>query len=565
MDCAKIITSEDTYEFIVAADETVRPTREPDCVQKINERYEIWYYDKAGLPPLSIAQYTYTAIPKCYGILDSTNLEVSGILKLQNQPTLSLKGQGVFVAIIDTGINYVDDAFREKDGKTRIFSMWDQTEEPGGENPDWQPPEGFSYGVSYSRELIDLALSSDDPLSVVPEYDPNGHGTFLASVACGSEDLKADFVGAAPEAELIVVKLKPAKQLLREFYFIPSDAVVYAESDLMAAISYVSRVAQQENRPLVILMEFGTNNGNHAGSGPLGDLLNTAGTQIHRAVVTASGNEANNRHHFYGKTESLLVPLKVEVNVMAHMDGFYLEMWALAPELFAVAVQSPTGEIQPKSVPINERSQKYSFLFERTELEIDYREAGRERRDQLIWLRFSNVPGGIWTILVYPRNVINGYFHMWLPMKGLLERDVHFLRPTPEVTLTPPSDAAIPMTVGGYNGANGALYLESGRGYDTNGVIKPDFLAPAVDVQGKGLRNEYVINTGTSVAAAVTAGACAQILEWAVVRENALGINSVDIRNLLIRGATREEGETYPSPSTGYGRLDAYRAFEILR
>jgi subtilisin family serine protease len=565
MDCAKIITSEDTYEFIVAADETVRPTREPDCVQKINERYEIWYYDKTGLPPLSIAQYTYTAIPKCYGILDSTNLEVSGILKLQNQPTLSLKGQGVFVAIIDTGINYVDDAFRKKDGKTRIFSMWDQTEEPGGKNPDRQPPEGFSYGVSYSREQIDLALSSDDPLSVVPEYDPNGHGTFLASVACGSEDLKADFVGAAPEAELVVVKLKPAKQLLREFYFIPSDAVVYAESDLMAAISYVSRIAQQENRPLVILMEFGTNNGNHAGSGPLGDLLNTSGTQIHRAVVTASGNEANNRHHFYGKTESLLVPLKVEVNVMAHMDGFYLEMWALAPELFAVAVQSPTGEIQPKSVPINERSQKYSFLFEGTELEIDYREAGRERRDQLIWLRFSDVPGGIWTILVYPRNVINGYFHMWLPMKGMLERDVHFLRPTPEVTLTPPSDAAIPMTVGGYNGANGALYLESGRGYDTNGVIKPDFLAPAVDVQGKGLKNEYVINTGTSVAAAMTAGACAQILEWAVVRENALGINSVDIRNLLIRGATREEGETYPSPSTGYGRLDAYRAFEILR
>jgi hypothetical protein len=333
----------------------------------------------------------------------------------------------------------------------------------------------------------------------------------------------------------------------------------------MAAISYVNRIAQQEKRPLVILMEFGTNNGNHAGSGPLGDLLNTAGTQIHRAVVTASGNEANNRHHFYGKTESLLVPLKVEVNVLAHIDGFYLEMWALAPELFAVAVQSPTGEIQPKSVPINERSQSYSFLFEGTKLEIDYREAGRERRDQLIWLRFSNVPGGIWTILVYPRNVINGYFHMWLPMKGLLEKDVHFLRPTPEVTLTPPSDAAIPMTVGGYNGANGALYLESGRGYDANGVIKPDFLAPAVDVQGKGLKNEYVINTGTSVAAAVTAGACAQILEWAVVRENALGINSVDIRNLLIRGATREEGETYPSPSTGYGRLDAYRACEILR
>jgi subtilisin family serine protease len=565
MDCAKIITSEETYEFIVAADETVRTTREPDCIQKINDRYAIWYYDKNNLPPLSVAQYTYTAIPKCYGILDSTNLEVSGILKLQNQPTLSLKGQGVFVAIIDTGINYTDDAFRGKDKKTRIFSMWDQTEEPDENDPDRQPPEGFSYGVSYSREQIDRALAMDDPLSYVPEYDPNGHGTFLASVACGSEDLAADFVGAAPEAELLVVKLKPAKQLLKDFYFIPKDALSYAESDLMAAISYVHQIAIAQMRPLVILMEFGTNHGNHAGSGPLGDLLNTMGTQIHRAVVTASGNEANNRHHFYGTANSMLAPLKVEVNVTSYIDGFWLEMWALAPEQFSVAVQSPTGEIQPKSVAILGKSQKYSFLFEGTEVEIDYREAGRERRDQLVWMRFSNVPGGIWSILVYPQHVVNGAFHMWLPMKGLLPKDVHFLRPNPEVTLTPPSDAAIPITVGGYNGANGALYLESGRGYDANGVIKPDFLAPAVDVQGKGLKNEYVLHTGTSVAAAVTAGACAQILEWAVVRENALGINSVDIRNLLIRGATRDEGETYPSPSTGYGRLDAYRAFEILR
>ncbi len=558
MDCGSFIASEDTLEFIVPSGE-VTALKAPECVQPLGAKYEIWYYDRGKIPPLSIAEGAYSSIPKCYGLLDSTSLDASGILKLQNQPTLSLKGQGVFVAVIDTGVNYTDAAFRGRDGKTRIYSIWDQT------GTDRTPPEGFLYGAEYTKQQIDEAIASGEPETVVPQQDTNGHGTFLASVACGSEDIAEDFVGAAPESELIVVKLKRAKQAFKEFYFIPEQTEVYAESDIMAAVSYANQTALKAGRPLVIFLGLGCNNGSHTGSGPLADYLGIVGAQRHRAVTAASGNEANNRHHFFGKADSLLAPVKVEINVPEQMSGFYVELWALAPDLFSVAVQSPSGEQQPKNGGLTARNQSYTFLFEGTALSIDYHEGGRNRRDQLVWFRFEGVQKGIWTVLVYPQNAINGFFHMWLPMAGMLEQDVYFLRPDPEVTLTSPSDAVIPMTAGGYRAANGALYLESGRGYTADGSIKPDFLAPAVNVRGKGLRNNYTSFTGTSAAAAITAGACAQVMEWAVTKGNGLGINSVDIQNFLIRGAERESGQTYPSPEYGYGRLDVYHAFELLR
>ncbi len=566
MDCSDIILSNDTYEIIVTADEADEPAAEPICIQPVNSKYAIWYFDRNEVPPLSLENYTYSAIPKCFGLLDSTSLETSGIIRLQNQPTLSLRGQGVFVAIIDTGVVITDDAFRNSDGTTRIFSYWDQTGEGfAGNRGDGGPPEGFLYGVEYRREQINEVLQNPNTQTAIPYPEEFRHGTFLASVACGSEDVDADFVGAAPYAEIIVVRLKPAKQHLKDFFYVPQDAITYAESDIMTAISYVESVAKKQDRPLVIFLGLGTNNGSHAGTSYICDYINTLATYRHRAFVVASGNEANKRHHYFDQTESLLNPVKVEINVENDMLGFYAELWSPSPELFAVSVQSPTGEIVPRSIPTITGTQTYNFIFEGTELTINYRNAGRTRQDQLIYLDFKNVVSGIWTINVYPQILINGSFHIWLPMSGMLNGDVVFLSPDPNTTLTMPSDATVPMTVGGYEAENGSIFLESGRGFDALGRVKPDFLAPAVLVQGKGVVNNYITYTGTSAAAAITAGACAQILEWAVIRENAIGINSVDIKNFLIRGCRRESEQLYPSPQLGYGQLDVYQSFLELR
>ena len=71
-------------------------------------------------------------------------------------------------------------------------------------------------------------------LSLYGNRDATGHGTYVASVAAGS-DLGA-YCGAAPAADIAMVQLKEAKKYLREYYFVPDDAVCYEEQDIMFGV-----------------------------------------------------------------------------------------------------------------------------------------------------------------------------------------------------------------------------------------------------------------------------------------------------------------------------------------
>lgn len=116
---------------------------------------------------------------------------------------------------LDTGIDYRHPAFLRSNGQSRILSIWDQTDRTG------TPPPQFPYGSLYEKSDLDDALRSRDPLSVVPVTDPDGHGTYVAGVAGGTPNASAGFLGAAPEADFAVVKLKPAKQNLKDFILSP--------------------------------------------------------------------------------------------------------------------------------------------------------------------------------------------------------------------------------------------------------------------------------------------------------------------------------------------------------
>ncbi len=568
MSVSDIIQSNDTYDFIVTRDELRNLRLDPLAIQTINEDYSVVYYDRMKLPPLSIGYYSHSYIPKCFFLMDSTSLDVSGVLSLQNQPGLALKGEGVLVGVIDTGIDYTNPLFQDGGGYTRILSIWDQTAVSGRDMTEdsaniaaASPPQGFLYGAEYTREQINQALTSENPRQVVPVLDENGHGTFLASVAAGSTDRENDFTGAAPMSELVVVKLKEAKQNLREFFYLPQNEPLYQENDIMAGIAYLESIAIREEKPIVILIGLGSNFGSHVGSDPLSAYMDTVGGYTGRVVVVAAGNEAAAQHHFYGEAKSVLNPVKAEINIEEGVDGFCMELWSYAPEQVRVVMQSPTGQQSQYGFPISEDTQTTNFIFENTTVVIDYGIAGRGRRDLLVFFRFSRPAAGIWTLLVYPVNAITGAFHVWLPIMSRTS----FIQPEPDTTITTPSAANIPITVGGYDGLTGARYLESGRGFDPIGRVKPDFCAPSVNVSGAGLRNNYITYTGTSAAAAITAGVAAQVLEWGILRGNASTMNSSEVKNLLIRGCKRDSNLVYPNPEWGYGKLDVYQAFQVLR
>lgn len=88
--------------------------------------------------------------------------------------TFNLFGEGVLIAVIDSGIDYSHPDFRNEDGTSRIVALWDQT-------IIGNPPEGYNIGTLYTKEQINEALLIPMPqrMSIVPSTDTSGHGTHV--------------------------------------------------------------------------------------------------------------------------------------------------------------------------------------------------------------------------------------------------------------------------------------------------------------------------------------------------------------------------------------------------
>lgn len=557
-ECRNNITSEDYADFIIEYNTSQREFLQrykDSCPQVVGTRYGIVYEKLENVLPIRVQEYSYRAVPKLYGEMDTEAVEATGSVRLQNVPGLNLRGQGVIIGVIDSGIDFTHPAFRYSSGQSRIVSIWDQTDETGN------VPEYLNYGTEYTTEDINRALSGDNPFDIVRSRDETGHGTFLAGVAAGSESVENDFIGAAPEAMIAVVKLKQAKQYLRDYYFVDSDVIAYQENDIMAGIRYLEILASKNNRPLVICLGVGTNQGAHSGDSYLETVINELSGNTGRCVVVPTGNEGNARHHYQGTANEA-----VEQNVEIRVDrSFVMELWGNAPDLLSIAIISPTGEVVPRIPARIGRSDVLTFLFESTVIYVDYRIVEQRSGAQLIFMRFENPTTGIWKIQVLGENLITGIFHMWLPITAFVGENTYFLNPEPNVTLTSPSPAARAVVTGGYNSLNGTFFIESGRGFTRSTTIKPDIVSPSVNVYGPSLNGGYQMRTGTSVGAALTTGAAAQLFQWGIINGNQTDMNSVDMKNFLIRGAQRSRDITYPDRQWGWGKVDVYTALDILR
>lgn len=560
--CRSRVLSEEYRDFIFQSQRPYFLNEISDaelCEQKIGYEYHAVYIDKMFAEPLSIDRFTYGAIPKCYTLLDTEALNEAGISQIQNYPTLKLTGNGVMIGFIDTGIDYQNPIFRKPDGSTRVAGIWDQTIQEG------EPPEGLLYGTEYTEEKINEALSSGDSLSIVPSRDENSHGTFLASIAAGGEKIEDQFKGAAPGAMLGVVKLKKAKQYLRDFYLIKDDAACYQENDIMLGIRYLTDLAKKKNVPLVLCIALGTNMGDHNGTSPLCNLLEVYAYTANFGIVVGGGNEANQRHHYYGLIETMSDSKNVEIRVAEDVKGFTMELWTEIPNIFAVSLVSPAGERIPL-VPVRQGSGTVlNFVFERTKVYLDYRLLVERTNSELILMRFADPSPGIWRIVVEPQQLADGIFHMWLPVTEFLDGDVYFLQSDPDTTITEPGNTSDPMTVASYNGADNSIAIDSGRGYTRSGRLKPEFAAPGVNVTGAAGRGQFAGRTGSSIAAGITAGATALLFEWMVYQLGRTNIDSIQLKNLMILGTERKETEVYPNRAWGYGSLNLYNTFEQLR
>ena len=559
----KFIDDPDTLDFITLQSEVLMGFLKdnPNIVptQTLMGKYVIAYINREYINVIvqNLGGSYISSVPFVMGLLDTASLEQAGIIQVQQQPYLDLKGRGVLIGFVDTGIDYTKDIFKYEDGTSKIQYIYDQTVRGN-------TPEGFFIGTEYTNAQINEALKAQNPYDIVPQKDTVGHGTFLASVAAGRED-KTGFIGAAPDSELIVVKLKKARPYYLERYLIPPEQEnVYESSAVMIGVEYILSKARQLNRPVVVCLGIGTNLGSHDGFSLLEEYLSDVASLRGVCVLTAGGNENQAGHHTQNVLKSTGDEQNIDIRVGDNAGNIYISIWSSAADRISVGVRSPTGELVSRAPAKSGMAYDTKLILEEAGVTITYYFPVEGSGSQFTSVRIYNATPGIWTIIVYGDIVLDGRYYSWLPLTGFVSPSVEFVTPVPNITVVVPSTAFGTITCGAYNGSTGSLYLRSSWGPTRAPYQAPDFVAPGVNVGGVYPTGSGTMD-GTSAAAAIAAGACALLLQWGIVEGNDVAMSTYQARAYLIRGCTRSGNIKYPNPQWGYGTLNLMQAFNLMR
>ena len=504
--------------------------------------------------------YGYQAFPFCYSIESILSLNASRITNVQKSPNLNLRGQGVMVAIIDTGIDYQHEAFKNADNTSRIYSIWDQTI---NEDVNVNENKNLLYGKEFTRESINEALASNNPFEIVPTIDEIGHGTAIAGIIAGNESIENNFRGVVPDAELIVVKLKQAKIVTKTMHAISENVRCFQETDIIFAINYVKQKAELLNRPIVICLAIGTNQGSHDGRGVLSHYLSEISDIAGICVVISAGNEGVSRRHFYGLLTSNVTYNEFQIRVSKDEPSLSMELWKDSPSRIAVDITSPTGEYIKPIYPALNSCIEHKFIFIPTNVWVNNYLIESNSGDQLVLIRFFYPSDGMWKIRVYNIDNQTTDYHVWLPASGIISEDTYFLDSNPDTTITSPGNSYIPLTITAYNHQNNSIYYAASRGLTRSGILKPELAAPGVDIVCPTLNNKYGSLTGTGAAAAHASGIAAMLLEWGIIKGNHTAMDGFDVKSMLIRGAKKNSDDSINN-IWGYGKIDAYGVFEAL-
>ncbi|WOO39014.1 S8 family peptidase [Anaerocolumna sp. AGMB13020] len=499
----------------------------------------------------SIDRFGFNSIPSCFGLLteyghDRETKEKKERRQAPFRFNQGYTGKEVLIGFIDTGIDYQNQVFRNKDGTSRIISIWDQTMVSSDKQ------KNIHYGVEYTNEQINLALEAADPLSIVPSIDEIGHGTIMAGIAAGNEGFENEFAGVATEASLAVVKLKPAKAYLKEFFAIPPEAICFQETDIIFAIYYLNKLANHLNKPLILCLGIGNSQSGYMGQRPIAVYLGALSNSHKRGVVVAAGNQGNRGSHYYGEITSGQTFHNVELSVGEDTYGFTMLFWGTAPNWFWIDLYAPDGSYIFRIPYISGNS----LLYTQGDMTIiaDSRIKEIYSSEQYIALRFMHPIPGKWKFFVYGgTSDLPMSFHIWLPIHNFLSEGTAFKHPNNYTTIVSPGNNNNLICASAYNPDDKLLYYYASRGNAVNNYPKPDITAPGVHSLSPFLNNTFLKATGTSVSAAYVAGVMALLMEWSITGGNFPTMNTALMKKIITQSASRNPEEDYPNPDWGYG------------
>lgn len=513
---------------------------------------------------------------------------------------LTLRGQGVLTAVIDSGIAWRNRDFCNADGTSRILYLWDQTLQaervweqiagrellPEERRQDFAPPEGFLTGVEFDKAQIDEALNASSEIDgnlLVPSVDTSGHGTAVAGIAAGNGNLSDGvYAGVAPESELIIVKLGT-----------PRPDSFPRTTELMRALAYVVRKSLELQRPVAVNLSFGNTYGAHNGTSLLERFIDNVSEIGRNVICVGSGNEGASGGHTGGSVgvtsntgvrssgvtggvvgglpndiSGAASSASIELVVGNYESGLNVQLWKDYADRYRVRLRSPVGE--EFSVD-TDRAGKQSYTLEQTRILLYNGEPAPYITSQEIYFDFlplenrSYVNNGVWTFILEPIKTVTGNYTFYLPSETVRSPQTRFVRPTSDVTLTIPSTASKVITVGAYQTGLEAYADFSGRGYlyqdrlgsRTEGAfIKPDLTAPGVGILAPTREETYAAVSGTSFATPFVTGAAALLMQWGIINGNDPYLYGEKVKAYLRKGAQPIRGESvYPNERVGYGAL----------
>jgi subtilisin family serine protease len=548
---------DDNYYDLIVNNATIS-SYDSDNITLLNSLYSLRHVLKYEKEACGLEQNPYETLPALFTITSTPSMDNSDLQPSLDYSDTTLSGRGIIVGIIDTGIDYRHPAFINNDKSTRILSIWDQTIQEG------PPPADFTFGSEYNKSLINNALMSKDPLSVVPSTDENGHGTAIASIIAGSVNSDHSLSGIVPESELVVVKLKEAKQNLKNIFFAPPDSLCFQESDIMLGVRYLTTVSQRLNRPLVICIALGSSHGGHDGYGPLSTSLDIIIRYPGIGICVAAGDEGGNNRHYFNNTVSEPYSNEFALNIGNSDRRFSMEIWPYAPQRFSIEVTPPNLKTTQIVYPSLNQCQGFILGYNQSFIWVNNIAFESSTGDPVILIRFENPIPGIWNLRVRNNENEPFSFHSWLPSGNLISDETYFLKGDPNTTITTPGNTMSILTVTAYNQINDTILPESGRGYTRSGLIKPDVAAPGFQLPCAIPELQYGTLTGTGAAAAQAAGIIAMIMEWAYSRGNFTAITGVQINRMIIREAYRSNMYIYPNNIWGYGQINISNILNLL-
>ena len=539
---------ENVWELIVKYSGTLEAVRQTArSVTELLNGYAVIVIEEERIGQLAqLPEVEFIEKPKKLYFQTDVGRQVSCIDIVQDMP-LSLRGKGTLIGIVDSGIDYENAEFRNEDGTTRIVSLWDQS-------VNGRPPAGYLAGTEYTREQIDAELATEDKevrRQMVKTSDVSGHGTAVAGIAAGngrgSEGRR--FRGAAPEAELIIVKMGA-----------PREGGFPRTTELMRGVDYIVRKAVELRRPVAINISFGNTYGSHDGTSLVERFLNDIADMWKNVICIGSGNEGASAGHVSGKVRRQISET-VELAVQQREPALSIQIWKSYVDEMGVSVISPSGR---QAGPFYEFLGAQRYILGDTELLIYYGEPKPYSVKQEIYL--SLLPGkqyiesGVWKIVLTPGRIVDGEYQMWLPTQTSLNMGTAFLQPNSMSTLTIPSTASLAVTVAAYDARTFSYADFSGRGpagmYEGENVLKPDIAAPGVRVTAPVPGGGYQSFSGTSFAAPFVTGSAALLMEWGIVRGNDPYLYGEKVKAYLRKGAKQLAGyERWPNALLGYGAL----------